>query len=85
MMEFLTSLPFLLAVALFVGIVALVRILLSPESAFERRSRKDRRRGGPMPQTPFYDENRELVTVDRREMDDRRKRGFVITTVQKRI
>lgn len=85
MMEFLTSLPFLLAVALFIGIVMLVRILLSPDSAFERRSRKDRRGGGPIPDFPFYDRNRELVTDDRRAMTDRRKRGFVITTVQKRI
>jgi hypothetical protein len=73
MMDFITSLPFILAVALFIGIVVLARILLSPEGALERRSRKDRRAGG------------ELVSVDRRRAEDRRKRSFVITTTHKRV
>ena len=85
MMEFITSLPFILAVALFIGIVILARILLSPEGALERRSHKDRRAGGEPPQVPFYDKDRELVSVDRRGSEDRRKRSFVITTTQKRI
>lgn len=84
-MEQILSLPVLLAIALFIGIVALVKILLSPESSIERRSRRDRRRGGPMPKTPFYDENNQLVTVDRRVSNrDRRKRAFMISSEQRR-
>ena len=85
MMDFITSLPFILAVALFIGIVILARILLSPEGALERRSRRDRRAGGNMPQVPFYDKHRELVTTDRRRSHDRRRRSFVITTTHKRV
>jgi len=85
MMDFITSLPFILAVALFIGIVILARILLSPEGALERRSRKDRRAGGEPPPVPFYDKHRELVSIDRRRAEDRRKRSFVITTTHKRV
>ena len=85
MMDFITSLPFILAVALFIGIVILARILLSPEGALERRSRKDRRAGGELPQVPFYDKHRQLVSADRRRSEDRRKRHFVITTTHKRV
>ncbi len=84
MIDIITSLPFILAVALFVAIVILARILLSPEGARERRSRRDRRNTSKAPQMPFYDKDRELVTQERRR-DDRRKRSFVITTTQKRI
>ena len=85
MMEHIISLPVLLAAALFVGIVILVRILLSPESSLERRSRHDRRRGGVMPATPFYDDENQLVTADRRHTNrDRRKRAFVISSEHKR-
>ena len=84
-MEHIISLPVLLAIALFIGIVALVKILLSPESGLERRSRHDRRRGGPMPQIPFQDSNNQLVTVDRRSTAiDRRKRTFVISSEHRR-
>ena len=85
MMDIITSLPFILAVALFIAIVILSRILLSPEGALERRSRRDRRNTSKLPQMPFYDKDRVLVTQDRRRRDDRRKRSFVITTTQKRI
>lgn len=85
MMEQIISLPVLLAIALFIGIVALVKILLSPESSLERRSRHDRRRGGGMPPTPFHDRDKQLVTVDRRNRDiDRRKRAFVISSEHNR-
>ena len=85
MMEQIISLPVLLAIALFIGIVALVKILLSPESSLERRSRHDRRRGGPMPPIPFHDVNRQLVTVDRRDRNmDRRKRTFIISSEHRR-
>lgn len=84
-MELLTNLPLLLAVALFVGIVALVKLLLSPERGLERRSREDRRRGGAMPPVPFYDRENTLVMTDRRQRPvDRRRRSFLITTVHKR-
>jgi hypothetical protein len=85
MMEFIFSLPFLLAVALFIAIVILARILLSPEGALERRSRRDRRNASKVPQMPFYDRDRVLVTQDRRRREDRRKRSFVITTTQNRL
>ena len=86
MMDIILSLPFILAVALFIAIVILARILLSPESALERRrSSRDRRKNHKVPQMPFYDNDRILVTQDRRRRDDRRKRSFVITTTQKRI
>lgn len=84
-MEQIISLPLILAVALFIGIVVLVKILLSPESSVERRSRHDRRHGGPMPPTPFYDTENVLVTMDRRRSSrDRRKRAFVISSEHKR-
>ena len=85
-MESLINLPVLLAVALFIGIVALVKILLSPESGLERRSKNDRRSGAPMPSLPFYDLNHNLVTEDRRRAvaPDRRKRVFIITSEHKR-
>ena len=85
MPDFVTSLPFLLGLALFVAIVFFARLLLSPENVLERRERRDRRMNQKMPAMPFYDKNRELVTEDRRNKDDRRKRSFVITTTQKRI
>ena len=85
MIDIITSLPFILAVALFVAIVILARILLSPEGALERRSRRDRRNMSKTPQMPFYDKDRVLVTQERRRRDERRKRSFVITTTQKRL
>ncbi|MGD8926675.1 MAG: hypothetical protein PVG20_07480 [Thioalkalispiraceae bacterium] len=85
MMEHIISLPVLLAIALFIGIVVLVKILLSPESSLERRSRHDRRRGGGMPTTPFYDVDDQLVTADRRSAGrDRRRRVFAISSDQRR-
>jgi len=80
MMEQLTSLPVLLAIALFIGIAMLVKILLSPESSLERRSRQDRRKGAGMPATPFQDVDNQLVAVDRRAATERRKRVFVISS-----
>lgn len=77
------SLPVILALALFVGVVILVRILLSPEGAFERRTSRDRRQLQSMPALPFYDSERVLVTRDRRN-SDRRKRRFVIMSTQRR-
>jgi len=78
------SLPVILGVALFVGIVVLVRLLLSPNSLERRRTRRDRRRGQAMPAVPFYDSERRLVTEDRRRLNDRRKHAFMISTTQRR-
>lgn len=79
------GLPTLLAIALFIGIVILVRQLLSPNGMMERRrSRRDRRRVQSMPSVPFYDSERILVTQDRRGAADRRKRTFMIITEHKR-
>lgn len=79
------GLPTLLAIALFIGIVILVRQLLSPNGMMERRrSRRDRRRVQSMPSIPFYDSERTLVTQDRRGSADRRKRAFMIITEHKR-
>lgn len=78
------SLPVILGVALFIGIVILVRMLLSPNSLERRRTRRDRRRGTPMPKVPFYDSERRLVTEDRRKLADRRKHAFMISTTQRR-
>jgi len=83
MME-LISLPVLLAIALFIGIAMLVKILLSPESSLERRSRQDRRKSIGMPATPFHDIDNQVVTADRRHATDRRKRVFVISSEHKR-
>jgi hypothetical protein len=79
------SLPVILAIALFIGIVVLVRLLLSPDSRERRRSQRDRRRGRAMPTVPFYDSERKLVTQDRRMRDDRRKHAFMIITTQRRV
>lgn len=86
-MDILFNLPLLLAVVLFIGVVALVRLLLAPVSALDRRSRTDRRSGDPMPSLPFYDAERKLVVEDRRNshVTDRRKHIFIITTEHKRI
>ena len=78
------SLPLILGIALFIGIVVLVRLLLSPNSMERRRLRRDRRRGESMPSMPFYDSERVLVTVERRNHTDRRKRAFMIITEHKR-
>jgi predicted nucleic acid-binding protein len=78
------SLPVILGVALFIGIVVLVRLLLSPNSLERRRTRRDRRRGQAMPTVPFYDSERRLVTEDRRKLHDRRKHAFMISTTQRR-
>jgi len=78
------SLPVILGVALFIGIVVLVRLLLSPNSLERRRVRRDRRRGQAMPTVPFYDSERRLVTEDRRGLSDRRKHAFMISTTQHR-
>ena len=80
----LGSLPVILGIALFVGIVILVRLLLSPNSMERRRLRRDRRRGQSMPTVPFYDSERVLVTAERRNLSDRRKRAFMIITEHKR-
>lgn len=79
------SLPVLLAIALFIGIATLVKILLSPESSLERRTLRDRRSRVLMPATPFQDADNEVVTTDRRcSSPDRRKRVFVISSEHKR-
>lgn len=78
------SLPVLLGVALFVGIVVLVRLLLSPNSLERRRTMRDRRRGQAMPSLPFYDSQRVLVTEDRRVQTDRRKQPFIVVTQHRR-
>lgn len=77
------NLPVILAIALFIGIVVLVRLLLSPNS-MERRMRRDRRHGQSMPELPFYDSERNLVTRDRRAYNERRKRAFIVITKQRR-
>ena len=82
--EMFGSLPMILGIALFIGIVVLVRLLLSPKSMERRRLRRDRRRGQAMPTMPFYDSERVLVTEDRRNLSDRRKRAFIIMTEHKR-
>ncbi|MBI1422479.1 MAG: hypothetical protein GC149_03360 [Gammaproteobacteria bacterium] len=79
------SLPVILGIALFIGIVILVRLLLSPHSMERRRSRRDRRRGQTMPLVPFYDSERRLVTQDRRTYTERRKRAFIVMTTQRRV
>lgn len=81
-MDTIWSLPAILGIALFIGIVTLVKLLLSPDQGFERRSRRDRRRGGKQPEFPLYDCDRVLVTEDRRKLSDRRSHRFIIT-VQK--
>lgn len=73
------NLPTILAIALFIGIVTLVKLLLTPEHAFERRSRSDRRKGKKQPEFPFYDSEEVLVTQERRNQSDRRSRNFIIT------
>lgn len=78
------SLPVVLGIALFIGIVVLVRLLLSPNSLERRRTMRDRRRGQMMPSLPFYDSDRVLVTEDRRVQDDRRKRPFMVVTEHRR-
>ena len=78
------SLPVILGIALFIGIVVLARLLLSPNSIERRRVRHDRRRGRAMPTLPFYDSERKLVTEERRNLSDRRKRAFMIMTDHKR-
>lgn len=78
------SLPVILGIALFIGIVVLVRLLLSPNSLERRRSLCDRRRGQAMPTLPFYDSDRVLVTEDRRVLPDRRKRAFMVITEHRR-
>jgi len=82
--EMFGNLPLILGIALFIGIVILVRLLLSPNSLERRRSWRDRRRGQVMPSLPFYDCNRVLVTEDRRRLADRRKRAFMVMTEHKR-
>lgn len=74
------SLPVILGIALFIGIVILAWLLLSPNSIERRRLRQDRRRSQVMPTMPFYDSNRVLVTEDRRTLTDRRKHAFMIMT-----
>lgn len=78
-MDAVFSLPVILGIALFIGVVALVKLLLSPEGAFERRLRDDRRKTDPIQSFPFYDSNRELVTDDRRSCANRRSHKFIIT------
>lgn len=82
--DIFSSLPLILGIALFIGIVVLVRLLLSPNSMERRRLRRDRRRGQTMPTLPFYDSERVLVTAERRNLADRRKRAFMIMTEHKR-
>lgn len=79
------SLPVILAIAEFIGVVVLVRLLLSPNSVERRRSQRDRRRGQAMPEMPFYDSDRILVTCDRRTYKERRKRAFMFITTQRRV
>lgn len=78
------GLPVILGISLFIGIVVLVRLLLSPNSMERRRSLRDRRCGQGMPGLPFYDSERVLVTHDRRVLNDRRKRAFMVMTEHKR-
>jgi hypothetical protein len=79
-MEMFLSLPVLLAIALFIGIVTLVKLLLTPENSLERRSQQDRRKGKKQPEFPFYDSEEVLVTGDRRDRQrDRRCNDFIIT------
>jgi len=78
-MEMFLNLPTILAIALFIGIVTLVKLLLTPESAFERRSLSDRRKGKKQPEFPFYDSEEILVTQERRNREDRRCHNFTIT------
>ncbi len=79
-MDAVFSLPAVLGVALFIGVVALVKLLLSPDGAFERRlCRDDRRKIDSIQEFPFYDSDRELVTDDRRTSTNRRSHKFIIT------
>ncbi len=81
MLELLRSPPILFGVALFLGLLGLVRVLLNSDGHLRRKATEERRKSGRMPPVPFYDSNRLLVTIDRRGHEDRR-RGRIFTASQ---
>lgn len=65
--------PFFIGIVLFLGIVALARVLLMRDPTLKRINVGDRRREEAMPTIPFYDSEGILVTADRRTCPDRRR------------
>lgn len=65
--------PVFIGSVLFLGIVALARVLLVKDSSLKRSHGGDRRQPGVMPAVPFYDSGGILVTQERRTCPDRRR------------
>lgn len=65
--------PYFIGAVLFLGIIALARVLLSKDPALKRNHGGDRRRQAAMPAVPFYDSEGIYVTEDRRITLDRRR------------
>ena len=83
LLDTLTSLPVILGITLFIGIVILVKSLLVPGGGIERRTEAERRSRVHAPEYPFYDSEQELIYADRRIASDRRKPRYVITENQR--
>ncbi|MDH5777703.1 MAG: hypothetical protein OEZ33_05800 [Gammaproteobacteria bacterium] len=65
--------PFFIGVVLFLGIIALARLMLMRDPSLKRGYGSDRRQLSKMPVVPFYDSEGILVTEDRRTCIDRRR------------
>ena len=65
--------PIFIGGVLFLGIVALARMMLMREPGLKRSHGGDRRRVSNMPEVPFYDSEGTLVTENRRTCLDRRR------------
>lgn len=65
--------PIFIGIVLFLGIVALARVLLVREPGLKRSHGGDRRKPGVMPDVPFYDSEGILVIQERRTCPDRRR------------
>ena len=82
LLELLKSPPILLGIVLFVVLLGLVRMLLNSDGHLRRKATEERRCDSRMPPVPFYDSNRELVTLDRRRSHDRRQ-GRIFTATRR--
>ena len=66
--------PIFIGTLVFLGMVSLIRILLSRDPSLKRHYGADRRlHKGNMPEIPFYDSDGIKVTEDRRVLPDRRR------------
>jgi len=73
------GLPIVLSISLIFGLTALIRIYIFANPGVRRLSTRDRRQSTALLSFPFKDNQKNIITEDRRKLINRRMASHVIT------